>query len=99
LDDAEPARGGEGPADCFCARRQAGDVSERLAWSNERWELTLHTSIKLPIGVNLGPRENCDLLPGCSNCVGRRFSTGRRTSRPSRSMCTARTPSTSLVTC
>jgi hypothetical protein len=32
-----------------------------VVWGNERWELTLDTFMKLPIGVNLGPREHCDL--------------------------------------
>jgi hypothetical protein len=61
LADAEPDRGGENPADCFCARPRDPAYDEHLVWSNERWELTLDSRMKLPIGVNLGPREHCDL--------------------------------------
>lgn len=61
LADAEPPRAGEDPSACFCARPPDAHLDERLVWSNERWQLTLDTSMKLPIGVNLGPREHCDL--------------------------------------
>jgi hypothetical protein len=61
LADAEPPRGGEDPADCYCARPADPADAEWLVWSNERWQLVLDTSMKLPIGVNLGPREHCDL--------------------------------------
>ena len=30
-------------------------------WSNERWLLHLDQSMKLPIGLSLGPRAHCDL--------------------------------------
>ncbi len=61
LADEEPARVGENPAGCSCARPPDPALAERLVWSNERWQLHLDTSMKLPIGVNLGPREHCDL--------------------------------------
>jgi hypothetical protein len=61
LADAEPPRAGEDPAACACAGPPDPARAERVVWSNERWELTLDTSMKLPIGVNLGPREHCDL--------------------------------------
>lgn len=61
LAEAEPPRGGEDPAECFCARPPDPAMAELLVWSNERWQLHLNTSIKLPIGLNLGPREHCDL--------------------------------------
>jgi hypothetical protein len=61
LADAEPPRGGEDPSECFCARPPRDDLGESLVWSNERWQLTLDTSMKLPIGLSLGPLEHCDL--------------------------------------
>lgn len=61
LAEAEPPRGGEDPAECYCARPPDPAMAELLVWSNERWQLRLNTSIKLPIGLNLGPREHCDL--------------------------------------
>ncbi len=61
LADEEPPRGGEDPADCYCAGPPAPDLDEWLVWSNERWQLTLDTGMKLPIGLHLGPREHCDL--------------------------------------
>ena len=57
----EPPRGGEDPAECYCARPPDPAVDERLVWSNERWQLHLAPDLKLPIGLNLGPREHCDL--------------------------------------
>jgi hypothetical protein len=61
LADAEPARGGEDPAECWCAREPDPALAEGEVWSNERWVLHLDTSSRLPIGLNLGPREHCDL--------------------------------------
>jgi hypothetical protein len=61
LADDEPPRGGENPAECYCAGPPNPDLDDRLVWSNERWQLHLDTSMKLPIGLNLGPREHCDL--------------------------------------
>jgi hypothetical protein len=61
----EPPRQGENPSECFCARPLDPDAelaaTERTVWSNERWSLQLDTSMKLPIGLTLGPREHCDL--------------------------------------
>ena len=61
LADEEPPRGGEDPAQCWCARAPDPTVAERVVWSNDRWHLHLDTSMKLPIGLNLGPQEHCDL--------------------------------------
>lgn len=61
LADEEPARGGEDPATCWCARGPAPAFLEGVTWSNERWLLHLDPSMKLPIGLNLIPREHCDL--------------------------------------
>jgi hypothetical protein len=61
LADAEPPRAGEDPADCACVGPPDPARDERMVWSNERWELTLDPSMKLPIAVNLGPVEHCDL--------------------------------------
>jgi hypothetical protein len=61
LADEEPARGGEDPADCYCSQPADPGFAERVAWHNERWKLTLNTSMKLPIALNLGPDEHCDL--------------------------------------
>jgi hypothetical protein len=57
----EPARGGEDPAECWCAGPPDPAFDDQVVWSNERWRLTLDTSMKLPIGVSLGPVEHCDL--------------------------------------
>jgi hypothetical protein len=61
LADEEPPRDGEDPARCWCAGRPDPALSERLVWSNERWQLHLDPGMKLPIGLTLGPREHCDL--------------------------------------
>jgi hypothetical protein len=61
LADEEPPRGGEDPSQCWCARPPDPALAERVVWSNERWHLHLDTSMKLPIGLNLGPQEHCDL--------------------------------------
>jgi diadenosine tetraphosphate (Ap4A) HIT family hydrolase len=61
LAEAEPARGGEDPAECWCAGGPDPAMAEREVWSNDRWVLHLDTSSRLPIGLNLGPREHCDL--------------------------------------
>ena len=36
-------------------------AEERLVWSNERWRLHLDSSMRLPIGLSLGPLAHCDL--------------------------------------
>lgn len=61
LADSEPARAGEDPAECYCSREPDPALDERLVWSNQRWQLHLDIHSKLPIGLNLGPREHCDL--------------------------------------
>src|SRR4051794_36171877 len=61
LADAEPTRSGEDPAECSCSRGPDPAALQREVWSNERWVLHLDTSSRLPIGLNLGPREHCDL--------------------------------------
>ena len=61
LADAEPPRAGEDPAECSCVRDPDPAVTEREVWSNERWVLHLDAHSRLPIGLNLGPREHCDL--------------------------------------
>src|SRR3954454_3985285 len=61
LADAEPPRSGEDPTQCFCTRAPDPAVVAREVWSNERWVLHLDTRSRLPIGLNLGPREHCDL--------------------------------------
>jgi hypothetical protein len=61
LAEAEPARGGEDPAECWCARPPDPAREEAQVWGNERWQLHLDQGMKLPIGLNLGPRAHCDL--------------------------------------
>jgi len=61
LADEEPARSGEDPAECSCAGEPDPALDEREVWSNERWVLHLDAHSRLPIGLNLGPREHCDL--------------------------------------
>jgi len=61
LADAEPPRGGEQPADCWCAQDLDPRFAEQIAWSNERWLLHLNSSMRLPIAVNLIPRAHHDL--------------------------------------
>ena len=46
LAESEPPRGGEDPADCFCARPRDPAVAERLVWSNERWVFPLQSGVK-----------------------------------------------------
>lgn len=61
LADREPPRHGEDPAECWCAAPLDPAQDERLVWSNERWRLHLDLGLRLPIGLNLGPRAHCDL--------------------------------------
>ncbi len=61
LADKEPARAGEDPAECPCAGPPDPAFRERTVWSNDRWQLVLDTSSRLPIGLSLGPHEHCDL--------------------------------------
>ena len=64
LAEAEPPRRGEDPLKCWCA--SPGDDPEQTVWSNEHWILAQDMSMRLPIAVNLMPREHCDLttVPG-----------------------------------
>jgi hypothetical protein len=61
LAEEEPPRRGEDPKTCSCAGPRDPASDDHLVWSNERWQLHLDPSLKLPIGLNLGPREHCDL--------------------------------------
>lgn len=60
LADEEPARRGETIEDCYCADPDPA-YDDRIAWSNERWALTIETGMKLPLGLILRPFEHCDL--------------------------------------
>jgi hypothetical protein len=61
LADEEPPRGGEDPASCYCAREADPAFEQDRVWGNERWRLHLRTDMRLPVAVNLGPTEHCDL--------------------------------------
>jgi hypothetical protein len=61
LADREPPRHGDDPSECWCAGPPDPAEDERLVWSNERWRLHLDLGLRLPIGLNLGPRAHCDL--------------------------------------
>ncbi len=61
LADEEPPRRGEDPAQCHCARAASPEHAQAVAWSNDRWQLTLNSDMKLPIALSLGPRAHCDL--------------------------------------
>lgn len=61
LADEEPPRGGEDPADCWCAREPVPAIDENLAWHSERWRLHLNAGMKLPVALNLAPVHHCDL--------------------------------------
>jgi diadenosine tetraphosphate (Ap4A) HIT family hydrolase len=61
LAEVEPPRGGEDPAECWCARPREPATDESLVWSNDRWQLHLDRDLHLPIALSLGPREHCDL--------------------------------------
>jgi diadenosine tetraphosphate (Ap4A) HIT family hydrolase len=61
LAESEPARHGEDPADCWCARPPDPGRDESRVWRNERWTLHLDSSMRLPIGLTLGPARHCDL--------------------------------------
>lgn len=65
--DEEPARRGEDPAECWCARPSGeGDAGPEVVWSNERWQVALSTDTGLPLMLVLQPLEHHDLptLPG-----------------------------------
>lgn len=60
LADAEPARRGEDPADCWCAG--ASPVPDGTIWSNERWLLVSERAgLRLPMMAWLQPRAHHDL--------------------------------------
>ncbi|PUA79287.1 hypothetical protein [Nocardioides currus] len=62
LADAEPARRGEDPADCWCHQEEVpARIADNVLWSNERWLVTLDHQMRLPMSCNLMPREHCDL--------------------------------------
>lgn len=55
--EAEPARRGEAPAECWCARAASPGA---LVWSNERWVVTVVES-GLPLMLFMAPRAHHDL--------------------------------------
>ncbi len=60
LADAEPARRGEDPLECWCAQPPAGDDGT-LVWSNARWRLGLARQTGLPIALWLSPLAHHDV--------------------------------------
>lgn len=62
LAEAEPARRGEDPAECWCNQDEVpARIADNVVWSNERWLVTLDHQMRLPLACNLLPREHCDL--------------------------------------
>jgi hypothetical protein len=61
LADAEPARAGEDPAECWCADGTWGEWHEPYAWGNDRWRLTMMRETGLPVMFSLTPLVHCDL--------------------------------------
>ena len=60
LQDAEPDREGEDPADCFCASPIPADRAAQVAWSNDRW-LLVALDMALPVSFILRPVEHHDI--------------------------------------
>ena len=60
LADAEPDRHGDDPADCGCQQPVAPEHADRVAWSNERWLVTV-LDMRLPVAMILKPRAHHDL--------------------------------------
>lgn len=60
LADAEPAREGEDPDDCFCQQPMPPERAARVAWRNERWLLAT-LDMKLPVSFILRPVQHHDL--------------------------------------
>lgn len=60
LADAEPARLGEDPADCGCAQPLVPEHAAQIAWSNQRWLLSV-LDMRLPVALILRPRAHHDL--------------------------------------
>lgn len=61
LDDDEPPRRGEDPADCWCTDPAAQLPVGGTAWSNERWRLVVAKETRVPVWVILEPLVHCDL--------------------------------------
>src|SRR4051794_34989598 len=57
LEDVEPDRSGEDPADCSCRRPDTPEQAARIAWSNERWTV-VEVAMKLPVTLILKPRAH-----------------------------------------
>ncbi len=57
----EPPRGGEVAAECRCAQPPDPAHDDQIAWSNERWTLTIEPGMKLPLTLILRPVAHCDL--------------------------------------
>lgn len=60
LADAEPARNGEDPADCFCRHPMPPERAAQVAWRNEHWLLAT-LDMKLPVSFILRPVQHYDL--------------------------------------
>ncbi|PWN02893.1 hypothetical protein DJ010_10895 [Nocardioides silvaticus] len=61
LDDEEPPRRGEDPAECWCNDPGAQLSVAGTAWSNERWRLVLAQETRVPAWLILEPLTHCDL--------------------------------------
>lgn len=60
LADAEPGRHGDEIAACGCQDPMSDAKSEDVAWSNERWIVSV-LDMRLPVGLILKPRAHHDL--------------------------------------
>ena len=60
LQDVEPDREGEDPADCFCQSPLPAERAACVAWSNERW-LLVALDMALPVSFILRPIEHHDI--------------------------------------
>ncbi len=60
LEEVEPPRNGEDPADCSCQQAETPEQAARIAWSNERWTL-VEVEMRLPVTLVLKPRAHHDL--------------------------------------
>ena len=56
LQDVEPPREGEDPADCSCRQPMPPERAAQVAWRNERW-LLVALGMKLPVSLILRPRR------------------------------------------
>ncbi len=59
--DEEPPRRGEDPADCGCALPMPPEHAAQVAWSNQRWLLSVLDDMRLPLAMILRPRAHHDL--------------------------------------